>query len=120
MVAEGGVVIADFVHDVDQIFALGQGADHVALHGVAAVDQRNIVVGGLHGFFIGCQTCVADVVVDRAVDVVRVEHDDVVGLRVRRQGHGGHHAEHHADCQQDCYKFLHITLLKITCLRRIL
>ena len=42
MVAEDGEVVADFVHQVNDIFALGDGADDIALNGVAVVDEGDI------------------------------------------------------------------------------
>ena len=109
MVAEGSKVIADFVHDVDQIFTLGQRADDVALHGVAAINERNVVIRGLHLLFVSSQTGIADVVVNGAVHVVGVQNHNVVGFLVCCE-RCGHKAQHQACRQQKCNQFLHSIL----------
>ena len=109
VVAEGSKIIAYFVHDVDQIFALGQRADDVALHGVAAINERNVVIRGLHLLFVSSQTGIADVVVNGAVHVVGVQNHNVVGFLVCCE-RCGHKAQHQACRQQKCNQFLHSIL----------
>ena len=109
MVAEGSEVIAELVHDIDQIFALGQRADDVALHGVAAVDERDVVVRRLHLLLIRGKTGVADVVIDGAVHVVGVQDHNVVGFLICCE-YRGHQTQDHAYCQQKRDQFLHSIL----------
>ena len=109
MVAEGSEVIAELVHDIDQIFALGQRADDVALHGVAAVDERDVVVRRLHLLLIRGKTGVADVVIDGAVHVVGVQDHNVVGFLICCE-YRGHQTQYHAYCQQKRDQFLHSIL----------
>ena len=109
MVAEGSEVIAELVHDIDQIFALGQRADDVALHGVTAVDERDVVVRRLHLLLIRGKTGVADVVIDGAVHVVGVQDHNVVGFLICCE-YRGHQTQYHAYCQQKRDQFLHSIL----------
>ena len=109
MVAEGSKIIADFIHNIDQIFTLGQRADDVALHGVAAINERNVVIRGLHLLFVSSQTGIADVVVNGAVHVVGVQKHNGVGFLVCCE-RCGHKAQHQACRQQKCNQFLHSIL----------
>ena len=109
VVAEGSKIIADFIHNIDQIFTLGQRADDVALHGVAAINERNVVIRGLHLLFVSSQTGIADVVVNGAVHVVGVQNHNVVGFLVCCE-RCGHKAQHQACRQQKCNQFLHSIL----------
>ena len=115
VVAEGSKIIADFIHNIDQIFTLGQRADDVALHGVAAINERNVVIRGLHLLFVSSQTGIADVVVNGAVHVVGVQNHNVVGFLVCCE-RCGHKTQHQACRQQKCNQFLHSILpLHVIC-----
>ena len=76
MIADGRHAVADLIHDVDDVFAGGDGADCVALDGVAAVDHDHVIAGFLVRLFIGDKTRIADVIVDSAVNVVGVQDGD--------------------------------------------
>ena len=43
MVAGGGNVIADPVHDVDDIGAFGKGTDGIALYGVSVIHKQDVL-----------------------------------------------------------------------------
>ena len=138
MVAGDGQVVAHLVHDLHDGGTLGQGADGAALDGVARVDQGDVVLAvlGLHLGLVGRHARIADVgdrvvllrLVDAAVDIVGVEDDDLLGLRLSglhrpallglgalayrrivvlvivfaivRRERGDHQAEHHDQRQQ--------------------
>ena len=70
MVAEGGKIIADLIHDIDQIGACGQCADRLALNSVAAINECDIVVCFLHLGLVCRDTGITKIVVDAAVCVV--------------------------------------------------
>ena len=72
MVAGDREIVSDGVHDVDQAFALGHGADGFALDGVAVVDQEHVVILG-QVFFYLIQSDIAPTAVNGAVDVAREE-----------------------------------------------
>ena len=105
MVAEGGEIIADLVHDVYEIAAVGQSAHGLALNGVAGVDQNDVLVGLLHGFFVGSQVGVTHCAfgctgIHAAVHVIGVQNHDVVRLFACGKSHGGQHRQDHHQCQQ--------------------
>ena len=70
VVAEGREIIADLVHDVDQIGAGRQQADGRALHRVAAVNKRDIAVRLFHFGLVRRNTGIAQAVAHTAVNVV--------------------------------------------------
>ena len=109
MVAEGGKIIADLIHDIDQIGACGQCADGLALNGVAAVNKCDIVVEFLHLRLVCRDAGIAKIVGDAAVRVVSVQDDNVVGLFPRREC-CGHKPQQHDCRQQKCDQFLHSIL----------
>ncbi len=82
MVAGDREIVSDGVHDVDQAFALGHGADGFALDGVAVVDQEHVVILG-QVFFYLIQSDIAPTAVNGAVDVAR-EEDRQIPLLGRR------------------------------------
>ena len=105
MVAEGGVVIAHLVHDVHQVAAVGQGANGLALDGVAGVYQHDMLMGFLHGVFVGSQVGIPHGVfwgtgVHAAVHIVGVENHDVVRLFASGESHGRQRREYQHQCQQ--------------------
>ncbi|MPM74295.1 hypothetical protein SDC9_121281 [bioreactor metagenome] len=87
VVAGDGHVIAHLVHDVHDVFALGQRTQSRALHGVAHIGQSHIVGGLEHLGLVGGKARVADAVVHAAVDVVGVQNHDVA--LIHRSGVGG-------------------------------
>ena len=105
MVADGGHIVAHLVHDVHDVFALGQGADGAALNGVAVVHQRHGVAQLFEGLLIGREARIADRVLNAAVDVVGVEHYDcrMLHLCLLREGKTG---EQHAGNQKHSQQFL--------------
>ena len=105
MVAKGGVVVAHLVHDVHQVAAVGQGANGLALDGVAGVNQHDMLMGFLHGVFVGSQVGIPHGVfrgtgIHAAVHVVGVEHHDVVRLFASGKSHGRQRREYQHQCQQ--------------------
>ena len=102
MVAGDSHIVADLVHNVHDVLALGQRADHAALDGVTGVHQqvgvlrqgRNLVVGLII-----------------AVDVIGMENDDLIRgcgrdhQRLLCAG-GDSQGEHHGQNQQQRQKFL--------------
>ena len=108
MVAGDRDVVAHSVHDVDDGFALGHGADGLTLDGVAVVHQQDVVVlaeGFLHGIHAG----VGPVLVHAAVHVARKEDDEVLlqrgsGRFLREYGGAG---QQQGQRQQDSKQFLH-------------
>ena len=77
MVAERCEIITDKVHDVDDRFALGEGADRSALYVVARVNKDDFVAFRFEGLLEVCKTCIAPTVADAAVHVVREQNDRV-------------------------------------------
>ena len=104
MVAGHGHVVAHLVHDVDDVFALGQRAHGRALYGVAAVHQRQVVAGGLIGGLVGGQSGIADGIVNAAVYVVGVEYHSGGILGGFFLGEGAE-AQKHRRRQQDGQQF---------------
>ena len=82
VVARNRRVVAHGVHDVDDGLAAGQGADGLALDGVAVVDEQDIILFG-EVFPHGIQARVAPALVDAAVHVAGIEDDDVLLVSVR-------------------------------------
>ena len=115
MVAERCEIIADLVHDVDQIGACGQQTDGLALNCVAAVNKRDKVVRLFH-FGLVCRNAgIAQTVAHAAVNVVGVQDHNVVGFLVCREC-SGHQTQQHAYRQQKCDQFLHSILpLQVIC-----
>jgi len=62
-------IIADFVHNVHDIFALGQRSDCVALNRIACINERNIIVRFSQCFFVRCKPRIADILVNAAVNI---------------------------------------------------
>ena len=81
VVAGGSNVVAHSVHQVDQRFALGHGANRFALDGVAVVHQHNVVVLSQR-IAQGSQTGIAPATFDAAMHVAGVQDHQV--LRQRR------------------------------------
>ena len=79
VVAERCEVVTDKVHDVDDRFAVRQGADRSALHVVARVDKEDFVAFGFERLLEVCNACIAPAVADAAVHVVREQNDRVTG-----------------------------------------
>ena len=101
MVAEGREIVADLIHDVDQIRAAGECADRLALNRVAAVDKRDIVVSLQHFGLVGGNARVAHAIGYAAVNVVGVQDDNVVGFCVCRECRGPE-TENHYQAKQKC------------------
>ena len=89
MVADGGHVVADAVHDLDDRLALRERADGGALQSVAAVRQNNVAAGRLKLLFQRSKPGIANVVVHAAVNVVGIENNKVPRKRRRRGLLGG-------------------------------
>ena len=81
MVAGHGDAVADFVHDIGKIFAVGQRADRGALHGVARIDKHDLQPFRPELFGVRGKAGIAEVVVNAAMDVVGEEQDDVRAFR---------------------------------------
>ena len=115
VVAKRCEIIADLVHDVDQIGACGQQTDGLALNCVAAVNKRDKVVRLFH-FGLVCRNAgIAQTVAHAAVNVVGVQDHNVVGFLVCREC-SGHQTQQHAYRQQKCDQFLHSILpLQVIC-----
>jgi len=77
MVARRHHVVAHFVHDVDDVAALGERADGVALNGIARVHQRNVTVVSQQLHLQRGDACVSDCAVHRAVYVVGIQNREV-------------------------------------------
>ena len=78
VVAGDGHVVAHGVHQADDGFACGHGADGLALDGVAVVHQQHMA-GFLQRVTHGGQAGIAEALVDAAVHVAGEEHDNVLG-----------------------------------------
>lgn len=107
MVAGNRDVVSGCVHDVDDGFARGHRTDRLALEMVAVVHQQHIIV--LRVLFLhGVQGGISPVLVDAAVNIARIEHDQV--LLHRGSGgflrHGA--AQQQRQCQQESRQFLHL------------
>ena len=101
MVAEGRKVVADLVHNIDQIRTGRECADRLALNRVAAVDQRHVVVGLLHFGFVCRNAGIAHAIGNAAVNVVGVQDDNVVGFCVCRECRGPE-TQNHYQAKQKC------------------
>ena len=89
MVADGGIVISDLVHDFHRVLALGNGPHRLALDGIAIIHQDHIRCFFQHLLFQGHQRLVPERGTNRAVHIVGVQHHDAVlllGDRLREQG----------------------------------
>ena len=75
MVAERCEIVTDKVHDVDDRFALGEGADRSALDVVARVNEDDFIALCFEGLLEVCKACVTPAVADAAVYVVREQND---------------------------------------------
>ena len=77
MISRNSNVIADSVHDLDDVASLRDRADYSPLRPVSSVNQRNI------GSELACLVCakhkasIAEIVIDSAMDIVGVKNDDV-------------------------------------------
>ena len=69
MVAGSNYVIFDIVHDLGDVFALGQSADRAALNGITGVNDEICALSQFNEFGI--------ILVIGAVHVVRVQDHDV-------------------------------------------
>ena len=100
MVARDREIVANLVHNVDDPLAVRKRAEHSALNGVAIVHKCHVVSanGVFHLCFVAGDGGISHTFVVGAVDVVGVEHDDVVGVRcgvfVRRKHRRRRTAEH--------------------------
>ena len=106
MVADGGDIVAHVIHHIDDVFALGQRADGIALNRIAAVRQQHGIARLFKGLLVCGKTRIADVVRVAAMDVVGVEYDDGAMLRrgfLRDRGE----AQKHGKNQKQCKKFFH-------------
>ena len=101
MVAEGRKVVADLVHNIDQIRTGRECADRLALNRVAAVNQRHVVVGLLHFGFVCRNASIAHAIGYAAVNVVGVQDDNVVGFCVCRECRGPE-TQNHYQAKQKC------------------
>ena len=96
MVAGNGSIVLEVVHDVDDVLALGERADHAALNMVARVNEQIRVL---------VQRCDLGILLIVAVNIVGVQNGDVLlGCGgVDRHGQG----EDHRQCQQQGQKLAH-------------
>ena len=78
MVARDGHVVAHVVHQADDGFARGHGADGFPLDGVAIVHQQ-YMAAFFHRVPHGGQTGVAESLVDAAMHIAGKQHDNVLG-----------------------------------------
>ncbi len=103
VVARRRHVVAQLVHDVHDVLALGERAYRAALYGVACVGKDDLLALLLKRLLHQSEPLVADVVVNAAVHIVCVQHDDVRALPVgiRR---AGAQRERHDERQQQCQK----------------
>ena len=111
MVAGDRRIVADLVHNVHDVLALGQRADHAALDGVTGVHQQV-------GFFRQSRHLVVSFII--AMDVIGVENDDLI----RRSGRDHHclfraggdsQGERHGQGQQQRQKLLVLHLVTSFC-----
>ena len=79
VVAERCEVVADLVHDLDDRFAAGEGADRAALYVVARVNEDDFVACFLKRLLQACNACIAPTVADAAMYVVREQNDRIAG-----------------------------------------
>ena len=111
MVAGDGDVIAGLVHDIDDVGALGEGADGAALDGVTGVHQGDVILAieVLHLRLQGGDAGIADgaygvVFLDRLVNAAMhvVQNDDAAGGgSLRPRGRSGHeHGQDHDSRQE--------------------
>ena len=111
MVAGGGYVVAQLVHDVDDVLALGKGADGVALNGVAVIYQQDLIACGQQRTLGSGKALIAHAVLDAAVGVIGVQNDDVLGggSGSAVAAAGQYHNEYQHQCENT--EFLHSVLL---------
>ena len=107
MVAGGGNVVAQLVHDLDDVRALGKGADGVALNGVAVIHQQDAAARGGQAVLHGRQTGIAQAVLDAAVGVVGVQDDDITGAAAAGgcAAPGQYHHQYQEPCEDS--EFFH-------------
>ena len=107
MVAGDRDVVSDGVHDVDDGFALGHGADGLTLDGVTVVHEQDVVVLR-EGFLHGIQAGVRPALVDSAVDVAGEQDHEILlqrgSGRLFREGGAG---QQQRQRQQDTKQFFH-------------
>ena len=96
MVSGNGHVVAHGVHQVDDGFTLGHGANRFALDGVAVIHQHHMVAGGLEAIAHGGQAGVAEALINAAVSVAG-EQDHHILLEGRRS-----FFSHGSAAQQQC------------------
>ena len=70
MVADRGHVVAQLIHYLDDVFALGERAYRVALDGIAYVDEQHILALCFQRLFCERDGLVAEVLINGTVDVV--------------------------------------------------
>ena len=78
VVAKGDVVIAYFVHDVDDVTSVRGGAQASTLDKIAIGNNGDVLVRSLHVILEGREIGVS---VNAAVDVVFIKDDDVLCCR---------------------------------------
>ena len=101
MVAGGGYIVAQLVHDVDDVLALGKGANGVTLNGVAVIYQQDFIACGQQRTLGGGKALVAHAILDAAVGVIGVQDHDVFGRGGRITGTAAcqYHDEYQHQCQ---------------------
>ena len=96
MIAGNGSIVLEVVHDVDDVLALGERADHAALNMVARVNEQIRAL---------VQRCDLGILLVVAVNIVGVQNGDVFlgGGGIDRHGQG----EDHRHRQQQGQKLAH-------------
>ena len=107
MVADRGHVVAQLIHYLDDVFALGERAYRVALNGVADVDEQHLLAHLLKCLLCKRDGLVAEVLIDGAVNIIGEEYRNFSAavLHSVRVCRGRHYRENHEECEQQRKKF---------------
>ena len=98
MIAGNGSIVLEVVHDVDDVLALGERADHAALNMVARVNEQIRAL---------VQRCDLGILLVVAVNIVGVQNGDVLlgGGGIDRHGKGKYHRHRQQQGQKLAHSF---------------
>ena len=98
MIAGNGSIVLEVVHDVDDVLALGERADHTALNMVARVNEQIRAL---------VQRCDLGILLVVAVNIVGVQNGDVLlgGGGIDRHGKGKDHRHRQQQGQKLAHSF---------------
>ena len=90
MVSEYSDIITDQIHQINNVFSFGKIGSIAALNGISGVCKDDMSMLRLHFALIEHQTVIADMLINAAVNIIRIQnHDVILFCSVRRNRNCG-------------------------------